>query len=146
LEPINIQPRRTLRQGIEFTFRGCEPDADGNPVGELVDIELTCPPLNLDGLERFEQKLKTFGQAQDNNIQSMRVLVDALAFALQRNYTGVPRWLISQTIDLANMPDMMRALMDLSGMRRKQIEDEKKALMSPPIPTPDSTGSNSTAT
>ena len=143
-----IKPLRTLREGIEFTFRGRVPDESGEETGELVEIALVVPPLNLGALERFERQLKTFGQ---DDLQSMRTLVDALAAALLRNYDGVPKWLIAQTIDVANMPEMMRALMDVSGLRRREVEAEKKALMANPgpitsTPTPQPTGAESTQT
>ncbi len=122
---VDIQPQRTLREGITFTFRGNEPDADGKPTGELIDIDLVVPSLNFDSLKVLQTRLQKLGSSPD--AESMETLVDALEHALARNYRGVPRWLISQSVDIANMPDMTIALMDVSGLKRKEIE-EKKAM------------------
>lgn len=134
---IDIQRRQTIRQGIEITFRGCEPDTNGEPSGEFIEIELVVPPLNFDALESLEEKLQTLTSQPTKS--SMSTLVDALIRALMRNYTGVPRWLITQTIDVANMSDMMVALMDVSGLKRKEIEDAKKAVAVPPMNDSDGT-------
>jgi len=134
---IDIQRRQTIRQGIEITFRGCEPDANGEPSGEFIEIEPVVPPLNFDALESLEEKLQTLTSQPTKS--SMSTLVDALIRALMRNYTGVPRWLITQTIDVANMSDMMVALMDVSGLKRKEIEDAKKAVAVPPMNDSDGT-------
>src|SRR4051812_39175919 len=104
---IDIKGRQTLRQGIAVTFRGSEPDENGDPNGEFIEIELVVPPLNFDALEALQERLQTL--TLQPTASSMKTLVDALTRALIRNYTGVPRWLISQTIDVANMADMIVA-------------------------------------
>lgn len=124
MEPV-ITPLRTLRAGIEFTFRGCPPDDSGEPSGDLFEIELVIPPLNLDTLQRLDARLSSFGTG--THLEQMKTLVIAVEQCLKRNYAGVPTWLIAQTVDLANMPSLFQAVMDLSGLRRKASEDEKKA-------------------
>jgi len=142
--PIDIQPRRTLRQGISLTFRGCEPDESGEPVGELIEVDLMVPPLNFDALEALQERLQTL--SLQPSAASMKTLVDAMIRALVRNYTGVPRWLITQTIDVANMADMVVALMDVSGLKRKEIEDAKKAMTALPPTGAETPGTTSIAT
>lgn len=121
-----IQSYRTTVDGITFVFRGTEENEQGEPIGELIDIELIVPPLNLDALKALQSRLMTMG---DGTIaDSMETLVVALSRALARNYRNVPQWLIRQTVDVANMADMMKALMDVSGLLRKEIDAAKKAV------------------
>lgn len=127
----------SLREGVNFTFRGCEPDSDGEPTGQLVEIELVLPPLNLTTIQKMEAKLAKFGPADP---ESMQTILKAIKYSLARNYRGVPDWLIEQTLDLANMADIMQSIMDVSGLRRKEIEAGKAQAAMP------STGTDSIAT
>jgi len=132
---VQIVPHRILIAGITFQFTGLAPgESDGG--GEFFSQELVVPPLNLGALKALQGRLQNMQDSQ----QSMETLCDALEFALARNYEGVPRWLIEQTIDLGNMGEMMRSIMDISGLRRKELEAEKKAQTAP------TTGSISSAT
>lgn len=117
---VDIQPYSTLRDGITFHFRGVDPDT-----GDLLDIDLEVPTLNLDSLKKLHPKLRKIGEAP--GVEDMETLCDALVQALSRNYRNVPAWLINQTVDVANMADMLAAVMDQSGLKRKEIE-EKKAI------------------
>lgn len=139
LTKVTIEPQRVLRAGIEFRFTGQEEDTNGDPVSEFVDIVLVVPPLNLDSFQAMDSQLKTL--TVDPNIESMRVMVTALEKAIRRNYRGVPRWLIEQTLDVANMTDLTVAFMDVNGLKRKEIEAGKAAAAAA---TP--TGTQSTAT
>jgi hypothetical protein len=126
MEPIagTIVPRRTLREGIELRFRGVPMNQAGEDTGdELIDVALVVPPLNLGSLRKLKARLDSFGQAAGT--EDMETLCEAVLQALTRNYSGVPRWLVEQTIDVANMPELMTAVMDVSGMRRKEIEAGK---------------------
>lgn len=115
---LHIEPLPSLRDGIPFHFRGLDPDS-----GSFVDQELIVPPLNFTSLQALEAKLKAYGS--QTPAESMMILAEALQHALNRNYRGVPKWLIAQSIDLENMADLMKALMDISGLRRKALEEGK---------------------
>jgi hypothetical protein len=131
--PVNIVPYATLDPGIEFNFRGIERDADGEPIGELIDITLSIPPLNLANLRRLEKRFKSL---QDSpTVATMYDLVELLIAALAQNYRGVPRWLIEQAISPGNYGDVATALMDVSGLRRKEIEEKKAMAARPPTGT-----------
>jgi hypothetical protein len=123
LTKVTITEREALREGIEFRFIGQQEDADGNPLSEFVNTMLVVPPLNLDSLKAMGDRLKTLQTRPD--LESMQTMVDAIERALKRNYRGVPRWLIEQTIDVANIPDLTQAFMDLGGLKRKEIEAGK---------------------
>jgi hypothetical protein len=123
MEPVKIEPYRTLREGIEFAFRGAAPDEDGLPGPDLFEIDLVVPPLNFDSIKALQARLEKFNGGV--GIEAMDTVRVALNHALRRNYRGVPDWLIGQTVDPANMLDMFVALMDLSGLKRKEIEEGK---------------------
>jgi hypothetical protein len=89
------------------------------------------PPLNLFSLELLQDRLQTFAGGLDKD--SVSLIVDATHMALQRNYPDVSRETVSQLLDVANMLEVMAALMDVSGLARKaaeaaQGEDEKKQM------------------
>jgi hypothetical protein len=126
---LDVQSQRTLRAGFTFNFRGNEPDADGKPTGELIDIELVVPPLNFDSLKLLQARLQKMGNGPDTD--SMETLVDALEQALARNYRNVPRWLITQTVDVGNMGEMMLALMNVSGLKAREEGGTEKKVMAP---------------
>jgi hypothetical protein len=132
-----IQPHGSLREGITFTFRGVDPETD-----DLLTIDLVVAPLNFDAVKSMQNRIQAFGK---NPTDDMESLVDAVDLGLGRNYKNVPRWLITQTIDLANMPGLMQALMDVSGLRRQEVEDAKKALATSPAATASETGIQSSA-
>jgi hypothetical protein len=137
VERVSITPYDSLDEGIDFAFRGIERDREGEPIGEMLSITLTIPPLNLDSLRREEKRLKALNGAE--TIASMEDMVAIVRRALAQNYKGVPNWLIEQSINVSNLSDLTRALMDLNGMMRKEIEAGKALAAA-------STGTPSTAT
>jgi hypothetical protein len=130
LKKIVIEPKPHIREGITFRFAGEELDADGNALSEFIDIELVVPPLNLDSFKALGADLATLTFTADSGDKA----VNALMHALARNYRGVPRWLIGQSVDLGNMTEIMQAFMDVSGLHRKEVE-EKKAMAAGPMVT-----------
>jgi hypothetical protein len=134
-KPVNIVPFSTLDLGIEFRFRGIERDRNGEPIGEMVDMELIVPPLNLYNLKRLEKHFKALSTA-GADIAAMHDLIELLLAALSQNYTGVPRWLVEQSMNPGNFPDMAVSLMDVSGLKRKEIEEKKAKAGTPPPSTP----------
>lgn len=123
MEPV-ITPRRTQRDGIEFTFCGFTPDENGDESEAEFEINLIVPPLNFTALQQLGSKL--FGDV-GTQTEQMQTVITALNLSLKRNYKGVPVWLISQSVDFGNMGRMFEALMDVSHIHRKAVEDEKKA-------------------
>jgi hypothetical protein len=134
---IQITPYDTFDQGIDFVFRGIERDQDGEPIGDMVTVTLTIPPLNFDSLKRDQAKIASMGEME--TLDSMHAMVGLTRRALAQNYRGVPLWLIEQSINVANLSDLSRATMDLNGMFRKETEAGKALAAA-------STGTPSTAT
>lgn len=124
LTKVTIEARPAVREGIAFIFAGQDEDSEGEPLSEFVKIELIVPPLNFDSLKALGDRLKQLG-ATDPDVDQLAIVVDAIGFALKRNYRGVPRWLIQQSIDVGNMEALTKAFMDVSGLIRKEIEAGK---------------------
>jgi len=81
------------------------------------------PPLNLVSIP--EDGGETFKVGHIGSGVHAGTILKAMKYSLARNYRGVPDWLIEQTLDLANMADIMPSIMDVSGLRRKEIEAGK---------------------
>lgn len=132
---LKIEEVAYPRQGVLFHFVAMEPNENGEPVGDSVSADLIVPPLNFYWLERLNGD--DFAQLPDRD-----KTIGMIDFALRRNYRNVPRWLIEQTIDVANIPAFTRAVMDNGGKYREEVEAEKKAMTA----TANSTGPVSTPT
>jgi hypothetical protein len=130
-----FEPLPNLRAGVRWTFSGCTPDADGIAVGEYVEVELVIPPLNFSALRALQELLKQQGP-QPNQAQMLDYTISTVELALRRNYRGVPRWLIEETLDQASAVEIADQLNELSGVVSKKTEESAP---------PNSTGTNSSA-
>lgn len=84
---------------------------------------LTVPPLSLGAIQLLQDRLVGFTGGLDK--ASVELVVDATLMALQRNYPDMTRErVVNELVDLGNMEEVMRAVMDISGLQRK--EQEKK--------------------
>lgn len=85
--------------------------------------ELVVPPLNLAAVEMLQERLMGFSGGLD--AQSVALVIDATLMALQRNYPLLTReQVVQDLLDLGNMAEVMEAVMDVSGLKRKQQEKE----------------------
>ncbi len=89
---------------------------------EFVDgTTLVVPPLNLAGVEMLQERLMKFTGGMDKD--SVGLVIDATLMALQRNYPDMTRERVANDlIDLSNMEEVMTAVMDVSGLKRKAQE------------------------
>lgn len=83
------------------------------------------PPLNLGTLERLQERLANFTGGVDQ--ESVSTVLDAAHSALLRNYPDLTRDQVAEVVDVANMAEVMEAVMDVSGLRRKALEAEAGA-------------------
>ena len=82
---------------------------------------LIVPPLSLGSVEILQERLTNFKGGVDSD--SVNLVVDATALALQRNYPDITKEKIKdELVDLGNMEAVMLAVMDVSGLRRKEQE------------------------
>lgn len=134
-----LEPLPVLRQGVRWVFSGCAPDANGDCTGEFVQIELMIPPLNFGAL-RALQDLQVQNGPQPNQAQMLDYTVTTVELALRRNYRGVPRWLIIETLDNATAIEIAEQLNELSGVTSKKTLET--AVTNPSIGTDSSAGSS----
>lgn len=103
--------------------------------------ELIVPPLNLKALRVLQGKLENYAGGTDS--ESIETVIEAMHAALSRNYPEMTRDQVEEIIGLENMEEAMQAVMDVSGLLRKQKEAEATA--GAPRGEP-STGASSTPT
>jgi hypothetical protein len=126
LEPVigslpGFEAFEYIRPGFEMRFSGNAPN-DAGAEGEHVEVTLTVPPLNFYYLQKVQAVQKSRGttpSAEDLNSD----IIDTVFFALKRNYRGVPRWLVEQSLDAPLIMQLSAKMRAMSGAP----EQEKKA-------------------
>lgn len=79
------------------------------------------PPLSLGSLEQLKDKLSEFtGDVREGD--QVATVIDATHACLKRNYPELTREEVADWLDLENMMEVMEAVMDVSGMKRKAKE------------------------
>lgn len=92
----------------------------GIPV-ELGGVTFIVPPLSLGALEQLQAGIAGFtGDVFDK--AQIALVIDAALAALKRNYPDITREQVAECIDVANMPEVFEAVMDVSGLKRKSLE------------------------
>lgn len=91
----------------------------------LGGTEFLVPPLSLGALELLQDRLSGFTGGMDP--ASIRTVVDAALMAIKRNYPEMTREQILDLLDVANMMDVFSAIMDISGLKRKAIDQGEVA-------------------
>lgn len=82
---------------------------------------LVVPPLNLAAIEQMQDRLTTFRGGVDK--ESVALVADATLMALRRNYPDMTRErVVNDLVDVGNMQEVMEAVMDVSGLKRKEQE------------------------
>lgn len=103
----------------------------------LGDRDYVVPPLNFRTLQALQARLEKFTGGVD--AESLDLVVDSLHGAIQRNYPETTREECIDLLDLDNMEDVMQAVMDVSGLKRKALEREALEASSNPSTGPSST-------
>jgi hypothetical protein len=90
-----------------------------------VEIELngekyTCPPLNLNGVEKMQDKLQDFDGLAP--FSQLPIVAEVAHLALLRNYPDITLDAVKDGIDLGNMIPIMNAVMGVSGLVKSQGE------------------------
>lgn len=100
-------------KGIEIEF------ADGS--------KYVVPPMNLATIEVMQERLAGFTGGMDKT--SIALVVDATLASLQRNYPEMTRErVVNELLDVSNMEEVMAAVMDVSGLRRKEQTQQGEAV------------------
>jgi hypothetical protein len=86
--------------------------------------EYIIPPLPLGFLELHGDQLG--GDLSRLDSATVKLVVDAVHTALRRNYPELPRDFVRDALDVSNFADAMQAVMDVSGLKRREIEAAKQ--------------------
>lgn len=81
---------------------------------ELGGHTFIVPPLTLGAFEDHAEQLKNFS-GREPSLSDVKLVVDLLTAALQRNYPSVNRKAVRRLVDLQTMVPVMYALMGVSG-------------------------------
>lgn len=92
---------------------------------ELGGETYVVPPMPLGALEAMQDRIQTFAGGLDG--ASVGTVIDCLHASLKRNYPDMTREAVADLLDVGNMQDVMEAVMDVSGMRRKAMEADAAA-------------------
>ena len=92
---------------------------------------LTIPPLSLGDLEAFQERL---GKLDLNGLapENISTCIEITLAALKRNYPEITRERVAGLIDVGNMPDVIQSVMDVAGVRRKELAQGKAQAAQPP--------------
>nr|DAX55097.1 MAG TPA: tail tube protein [Caudoviricetes sp.] len=88
---------------------------------ELNGTEYVIPPIALGALEQLQSRIGAF----DGNVQDAKqisTVIDCAHSALKRNYPDMTREEVADLIDIGNMNEVFAAVMDVSGLKRKEQE------------------------
>lgn len=92
---------------------------------EMGGQEWIVPPISLRALEQLQERLAHFSGGIDP--QSVALVADATHAALRRNYPDISRDDVLDMLDVANMLEVMQAVMDVSGLHRRELHAEDAA-------------------
>lgn len=104
----------------------------------LGDRKLVMPPLNFRALKELQTRLGKVDMATMDD-QTMSLAVDVAMAALKRNYDDVTEEFLLEYLDVANMQEVFEAAMDVSGLKRKKLEQAGRS------DDPPSTGTSASA-
>lgn len=104
----------------------------------LGDRTFVCPPLSLRALQALQERLRAY-QGGAALAADVSIVADAAYAALIRNYPDITLDDLMDLIDVGNMTEIMEAVMDVSGLKRKEQEAAEAAGSADP-----STGTSST--
>lgn len=115
--------------GIEFDFGGGQ--------------KRIIPPLSLGALERLQGGLSALEASAAVSPEAIKTVMEAAHAGLKRNYPSITKEEVGELVDIGNMTEVISCLMDVSGIKRKQIEADAKnqpaqtVTATPPLPGQD---------
>lgn len=83
----------------------------------LGGVDFVVPPLNLDQVQEFEEKIKTLGQG-DTLASKLDSSLPIVLAALQRNYPDITAADLRPLIDLGNFAELIDIIVSSSGFKR----------------------------
>lgn len=88
----------------------------------LGGVDYVMPPISLGALEQLQARVGDFtGDVTDS--KQVSTVIDSAHASLIRNYPEITREEVAELIDIGNMADVFAAVMDVSGLKRKALEE-----------------------
>lgn len=112
-----LQPRGMLRAGLVFDFGA----------GHIY----TVPPLALGDVELLQDRIAGLADRPMASAESVSTVIDAAHRALSRNYLCT-REQVAALVDVGNMPDVLEAVMDIAGVKRRAAQAAEAAQRAAP--------------
>ncbi|STZ77345.1 phage associated protein [Bergeriella denitrificans] len=82
--------------------------------------EYVVPPLSLGVLDQIKDRIGNFDKAPF--AEQVELTISVAHAALKRNYPDLTREEVGDMLDVANMMEVFGAVMDVSGLKRKEQE------------------------
>jgi hypothetical protein len=91
------------------------------------DVAYVCPTLSLGALELYGEALQRLLNGE-NVMTGSIVVIDAAHAALKRNYPDITRDTVAEGVDLETITDVVTALLDFGGLKRKRLLEAASAV------------------
>lgn len=88
---------------------------------ELGGTTYIVPPLSLGAIQNLQGGLASFN-GDPKSPEQITLIISTAHAALKRNYPDITVEQVGELVGLENMMEVMEAIMDISGLKRKAIE------------------------
>lgn len=86
----------------------------------LGGTDYVVPPLSLGALFEFQKRIQCLDEMPEPERQAL--VIEITLRALKRNYPTLTREEVLEMVDVANLWDVFAAVMDVSGLQRKELD------------------------
>ena len=87
----------------------------------LGGVEYVIPPISLGALQQLQKSINTFTDGVIDEA-SITTTINVLHASLKRNYPEMTAEQVADMVDVGNMFELFEVVMDVSGLKRKEIE------------------------
>lgn len=84
-------------------------------------VSYIVPPVSLAFIEDNDSAIKSFTGAA-NDASQVTFALNMIHAAISRNHPEVTRSELREVVDVGNMAELIEAVMDVSGLKRKSLE------------------------
>lgn len=92
---------------------------------EIGGVVRVVPPLNFRALIDLQDRFKDF-KPGSIDASSVGIVLECAFRALKRNYPDITMEELEEHLDVGNMMDVMEAVVDVSGLKRKKREEQEQ--------------------
>lgn len=95
----------------------------------------TVPPLSLASIQRLQDRLSDMQLGSILSPETITTVLQATHASLKRNYPNLTEADVGELVDVGNMQDVVACVLDVSGLKRKALDDAKNPQAQPAPPT-----------